>query len=105
MYRRRLQPVYREDRASLLLGRGGSLFRLRGGSAMTITVTDEGPSFTDLVRNMRKAQKEFYQTRDRVVLEHAKQLEREVDAQLDVWQRERTWETARQRQPELFIGG
>jgi hypothetical protein len=72
---------------------------------MTITVTDEGPSFIDLVRNMRSAQREFYRTRDRVILAHARQLEREVDKQLEAWKLERTWEEARQQQPELFIGG
>ncbi|MDR1239185.1 MAG: hypothetical protein LBK27_03650 [Treponema sp.] len=72
---------------------------------MNITVTGEGPSFAEQVRKMRKFQKEFYQTRDRAVLLRAKQLEKEVDEQLDKWQRESIWEEARQNQPELFIGG
>jgi hypothetical protein len=71
---------------------------------MNITVTGEGPSFIENVWNMRKAQKEFYQTRDRVVLAHAKRLERDVDAQLDIWRREQIWKEARENQPELCPG-
>lgn len=38
--------------------------------------------FVDKVRTMRDAQKEYFKTRSRSVLEKCKQLEREVDAEL-----------------------
>jgi hypothetical protein len=72
---------------------------------MTITVTGEGPSFTDRVFAMREAQREYFKTRDPVILARAKRLEREIDKQLEVWRREQIWQAAREEQPELFIGG
>lgn len=38
--------------------------------------------FVDKVRTMRDAQKEYFKTRSRSVLEKCKQLEREVDDEL-----------------------
>lgn len=38
--------------------------------------------FVDKVRTMRDAQKEYFKTRSRSVLEKCKQLERDVDAEL-----------------------
>lgn len=42
--------------------------------------TDE---FIDLVRRMRKAQKNYFATRDTAVLRESKDLERRVDLMLD----------------------
>lgn len=39
--------------------------------------------FETLVRNMRAAQKKFFRTRDRNVLEESKRLERDVDKYLE----------------------
>jgi hypothetical protein len=69
---------------------------------MNITITNEGPSFFEQVRKMRNARKEFYRTRDRALLAHAKQLEREADIQLDAWQQERIRAEAQKTRPELF---
>lgn len=38
--------------------------------------------FVDKVKTMRDAQKEYFNTRSRSVLEKCKQLEREVDAEI-----------------------
>lgn len=38
--------------------------------------------FRDLAKRMREAQREYFRTRDRVVLDESKRLEREVDAEL-----------------------
>mgnify|MGYP003309933269 CR=1 FL=1 len=35
--------------------------------------------FTELVRKMRNAQKEYFKTRDKNVLQRSKELERKVD--------------------------
>ena len=40
-------------------------------------------TFEQLVREMRAAQKKYFKTRDRGVLEESKRLEREVDKYLD----------------------
>ena len=50
--------------------------------------------FLDLARRMRAAAKRWYQHKDRVALEEAKRLEREMDAEL-----------ARDGQGELFGEG
>lgn len=39
-------------------------------------------SFKDLVRRMREAQKEYFRTRDKDVLRKSKDLERQVDLEL-----------------------
>lgn len=39
-------------------------------------------TFVELVRAMRKKQKDYFRTRDRVVLEESKRLEHEVDVAL-----------------------
>ena len=39
--------------------------------------------FENLVRNMRAAQKKYFRTRDRAVLEESKRLERDVDKYLE----------------------
>ena len=39
--------------------------------------------FEKLVFEMRKAQKEYFKTRDKVILEKSKQLERQVDEYLN----------------------
>ena len=39
--------------------------------------------FEKLVRDMRAAQKKYFKTRDRAVLEESKRLEREVDKYLE----------------------
>lgn len=39
--------------------------------------------FITLVSDMRKAQKEYFRTRSKVVLEESKRLERMVDAELE----------------------
>ena len=39
-------------------------------------------SFRDLVRRMRDAQKEYFKTRDKDVLRKSKDLERQVDLEL-----------------------
>ena len=39
--------------------------------------------FRDLARRMRAAQREYFRTRDRVVLDESKRLEREMDAELE----------------------
>lgn len=46
--------------------------------------------FVDKVRTMRDAQKEYFKTRSRSVLEKCKQLEREVDAELSRLQMKQT---------------
>jgi hypothetical protein len=69
---------------------------------MNVTVTDFGTSFIDLVRRTRKAQKDYYRTKDYMFLRAAKELEQELDAQLDVWETQEIWEKARKTQPELF---
>lgn len=40
-------------------------------------------AFIDLVRRMRKAQKNYFATRDKTVLRESKDLERRVDMMLD----------------------
>ena len=40
-------------------------------------------TFEKLVRDMRAAQKKYFKTRDRTVLEESKRLEREVDKYLE----------------------
>lgn len=40
-------------------------------------------TFEKLVRDMRAAQKKYFKTRDRAVLEESKRLEREVDKYLE----------------------
>lgn len=40
-------------------------------------------NFEKLVRDMRAAQKKYFKTRDRAVLEESKRLEREVDKYLE----------------------
>jgi hypothetical protein len=69
---------------------------------MMVTITDEGFSFIDLVRKMRKAQQDFLRTKDRVLLDHAKLLEQEVDKQLEEWEMTEAWEKAHETRPELF---
>lgn len=46
-------------------------------------MTTEDAEFRDLVRRMREAQTEYFQTRDRDVLSISKSLERQVDAELE----------------------
>jgi hypothetical protein len=71
---------------------------------MTITITDEGPSFIDQVRRMRRAQREAFRSKDRMMWAHAKRLEREVDERLEAWEMADSWEKARETRPELFPG-
>jgi hypothetical protein len=73
---------------------------------MMITITNnEALSFIDSVRCMRRAQKDFFRTRDKVLLDHAKLLEQEVDKQLEAWEMAEAWEKARETRPGLFEKG
>ena len=58
--------------------------------------------FADMVRAMREAQKNCYRLRDPVMAAHAREMERDVDRQLDLWEWERIREEAREQHPELF---
>lgn len=42
-----------------------------------------GREFFDLVRRMRRAQREFFATRDYTILQESKRLEGEVDREID----------------------
>lgn len=42
-----------------------------------------GKEFFDLVRRMRRAQREFFATRDYTILQESKRLEGEVDREID----------------------
>jgi hypothetical protein len=60
--------------------------------------------FVAMVRAMREAQKNCFRVRDAVMLAHARQMERDVDRQLDLWERERVRKEMREQHPELFPG-
>jgi hypothetical protein len=60
--------------------------------------------FVATVRAMREAQKNYFRVRDGVMLTHARQMERDVDRQLDRWEMERVRKEAREQHPELFSG-
>jgi hypothetical protein len=53
---------------------------------------------------MRKAQANYFRTRDGVMKAHALLLEREVDQQLEIWEMEQAREEVREKYPELFPG-
>jgi hypothetical protein len=72
---------------------------------MMTAITDETLSFIKSVRCMRTAQKDFLRTRDKVLLDHAKLLEQEVDKQLEAWEMAEAWEKARKTRPGLFEKG
>jgi hypothetical protein len=69
---------------------------------MNIEVFDDGKSFIRSVSNMREAQRNYFRTRDRTALLHAKEMEKEVDEQIDAWKMDACWRNVREEQPELF---
>jgi hypothetical protein len=74
---------------------------------MTINTDDKAraaEAFIGLVQRMREAQKDYYRTRERMVMAHAKLLERDVDVQLGAWAWEDATKEAREKHPELFSG-
>lgn len=54
----------------------------------------EYDDFMELVADMRRFQKKYFKTRDRVALARSKELEKEVDKQIEYWEKD--------KQPILF---
>jgi hypothetical protein len=57
--------------------------------------------FIEKVRGMRNAQKQYFRTRDYMMLEHAKLFESEVDELLNYWE-VRGMMAEEKNHPELF---
>jgi hypothetical protein len=70
----------------------------------TVETAREAEAFIEKVRAMRDAQKNYFRFRDAVMLAHARQMERDVDRQLELWEWERLREEAGKHHPELFPG-
>lgn len=83
------------------------MMTLTGGIRMKIETVEDvrtAERFADMVRAMREAQRNCYRLRDPVMAAHAREMERDVDRQLDLWEWERVREEAREKHPELFPG-